>query len=92
MNKHIKATLLSMASVLLVPSVNAQEAKEMIEASQRNDVMLSVFHNRRWDWDYLTVRTAIEDRVDFTAHFTDSDPVYERQYEPNTAEQNRTHA
>jgi hypothetical protein len=28
MNKHIKATLLSMASVLLVPSVNAQEAQE----------------------------------------------------------------
>ena len=30
-NKHIKATLLSMASVLLVPSVNAQEAKEVKE-------------------------------------------------------------
>jgi scyllo-inositol 2-dehydrogenase (NADP+) len=39
--------------------MNAQEAAEMIAASERNDVTLSVFHNRRWDWDYLTVRKAI---------------------------------
>lgn len=41
--------------------LNAREAAEMIEASQRNRVMLSVFHNRRWDWDYLTVKKAIEE-------------------------------
>ena len=41
--------------------MNAREAKEMIEASKRNNVMLSVFHNRRWDWDYLTVKKVIED-------------------------------
>ena len=41
--------------------MNAAEAAEMIEASQRNGVMLSVFQNRRWDWDYLTVRKAIAD-------------------------------
>ena len=39
--------------------MNAQEAAEMIAASERNRVMLSVFHNRRWDWDYLTVKKAI---------------------------------
>jgi scyllo-inositol 2-dehydrogenase (NADP+) len=44
-----------------VMCMNAQEAREMIEASQRNGVMLSVFHNRRWDWDYLTVKKAIAD-------------------------------
>jgi scyllo-inositol 2-dehydrogenase (NADP+) len=41
--------------------MNAQEAGEMIAARNRNDVMLSVFHNRRWDWDYLTVRKALDD-------------------------------
>ncbi|MFP3896985.1 MAG: Gfo/Idh/MocA family oxidoreductase [Anaerolineales bacterium] len=41
--------------------MNAQEAEEMIEASERNDVMLSVFHNRRWDWDYLTVKKVIDE-------------------------------
>jgi scyllo-inositol 2-dehydrogenase (NADP+) len=44
-----------------VMAMNAQEAEDMIAASERNGVMLSVFHNRRWDWDYLTVRKAIED-------------------------------
>ena len=28
--------------------MNAAEADAMIEASQRNSVMLSAFHNRRW--------------------------------------------
>ena len=41
--------------------MNAAEADAMIEASQRNNVMLSVFQNRRWDWDYLTVKKVIED-------------------------------
>ncbi len=41
--------------------MNAQEADAMVEASRRNDVLLSVFHNRRWDWDFLTVKKVIED-------------------------------
>ena len=41
--------------------MNAAEADTMIEASQRNNVMLSVFQNRRWDWDYLTVKRVIAD-------------------------------
>ncbi len=41
--------------------MNAREARSMVAARDRNDVMLSVFHNRRWDWDYLTVRKAIDD-------------------------------
>jgi len=40
--------------------MNAEEADAMIEASKRNDVMLTVFHNRRWDDDYLTVREILE--------------------------------
>ncbi|HIE26076.1 TPA: dehydrogenase [Candidatus Poribacteria bacterium] len=41
--------------------MNAAEADAMIETSKRNNVMLSVFHNRRWDWDYLTVKKVIAD-------------------------------
>jgi scyllo-inositol 2-dehydrogenase (NADP+) len=44
-----------------VMCMNAREAEEMIAASHAYGVMLSVFHNRRWDWDYLTVRKAIAD-------------------------------
>jgi scyllo-inositol 2-dehydrogenase (NADP+) len=44
-----------------VMCMNAQEAEDMIRASERNGMMLSVFHNRRWDWDYLTVKKVIED-------------------------------
>ena len=41
--------------------MDAREAEDMIAASERNNVLLSVFHNRRWDWDYLTVKQTIED-------------------------------
>lgn len=44
-----------------VMAMNAAEAADMIVASERNGVMLSIFHNRRWDWDYLTVKQAIAD-------------------------------
>lgn len=40
--------------------MNAAEAGEMLAARDRNGVMLSVFQNRRWDWDYSTVRQIIE--------------------------------
>ncbi len=44
-----------------IMAMNAAEAEEMIAAAERNDVMLSVFHNRRWDWDYLTVKKVVEE-------------------------------
>ncbi len=43
-----------------VMCLNAREADTMIAAAHRNNVMLSVFQNRRWDWDYLTVRHILE--------------------------------
>ncbi len=36
------------------------EADEMIDASTRSDRLLTVFHNRRWGSDFLTLRAAIE--------------------------------
>jgi scyllo-inositol 2-dehydrogenase (NADP+) len=44
-----------------VMAMDAQEAEDMIASSKRNSVLLSVFHNRRWDWDYLTVKKVIAD-------------------------------
>jgi scyllo-inositol 2-dehydrogenase (NADP+) len=41
--------------------MNSVEALAIVFASDRNGVVLSVFHNRRWDWDYLTVKKAIDD-------------------------------
>lgn len=42
-----------------VMCLNGAEADRMLAASQQHGVMLSVFHNRRWDWDYLTVRQVL---------------------------------
>lgn len=42
-----------------VMCLTTAEADAMIAASRRNGVLLSVFHNRRWDWDFLTVKHAI---------------------------------
>jgi len=36
------------------------DAERMVAASQRTGRMLSVFHNRRWDGDYLTVKDLVE--------------------------------
>jgi len=35
------------------------EADELIRLAEREDRLLSVFHNRRWDGDYLTVRHCV---------------------------------
>ena len=44
-----------------IMAMNAAEADAMIASSERNNVLLSVFHNRRWDWDYNTVKKIIDD-------------------------------
>ncbi|MEW6357178.1 MAG: Gfo/Idh/MocA family oxidoreductase [Planctomycetota bacterium] len=41
--------------------MNTREADAMIAARDRNGVMFSVFHNRRWDMDFLTIQKVIED-------------------------------
>jgi len=39
--------------------ITVAEADRMIEAANDNKVMLSVFHNRRWDGDFKTLRDII---------------------------------
>jgi len=50
------------------------EARELAEISHTSDRVLSVFHNRRWDGDFLTVRQIIAsgklgDVVQFESHY-----------------------
>ena len=44
-------------------SLTAKEADEMIEASRRSGAPFTVFQNRRWDGDYLTVKSAVESGI-----------------------------
>jgi len=53
---------------------SVKQAEELIELAKRNNRLLSVFQNRRWDGDFLTVRQIIEDEklgrlVEYEAHF-----------------------
>jgi len=40
--------------------ITTDEATRMIRAAKRANVMLSVFHNRRWDGDYLAIRDIVD--------------------------------
>jgi predicted dehydrogenase len=40
-------------------AMNLPEATKLVEESSARKLTLSVFHNRRWDADYLTVQSAI---------------------------------
>ena len=44
-------------------TLTTAEADELIELAAAVDRRLSVFHNRRWDGDFLTVRRGVEDGV-----------------------------
>lgn len=44
-------------------AADALEAQMLVEAAERKGVMLSVYQNRRWDSDFLTVRTLIDEGV-----------------------------
>jgi len=46
-----------------VMCLNVREADAMIEASKRNNRLLSVRQNRRWDTDYLTVKKVLDEGV-----------------------------
>lgn len=43
--------------------LSVQEAQEMIDASVRYGRMLSVFHNRRWDADYLLIKEYLTNHI-----------------------------
>ncbi|MBS0350529.1 MAG: Gfo/Idh/MocA family oxidoreductase [Proteobacteria bacterium] len=46
-----------------VMCMTSSEAIAIIEAAEKNRVLLSVFQNRRWDWDFLTLKKALSTRL-----------------------------
>jgi len=51
-----------------------RQAAELVETAGKKGLMLSVFHNRRWDGDFLTIRKIISERllgrlVEYESHF-----------------------
>lgn len=43
-------------------AITSSEVKDMIKAAKNNKVMLSTFHNRRWDGDFQTLRDLVRKR------------------------------
>jgi len=43
-----------------VMALSTAEADRMVAARDRSGRVLSVFHNRRWDWDFLTVKSVLD--------------------------------
>jgi predicted dehydrogenase len=43
--------------------LSVAQADELIDAARRANVMLTVFHNRRWDGDFMTMRRLIQDNA-----------------------------
>ncbi len=55
-------------------TVSTREAQHLISLAKRKGLVLSVFHNRRWDGDFLTVRKLLHEGtlgrvVSYEAHF-----------------------
>lgn len=42
-------------------TATAEEAEELIAAAKEKGVLLSVYHNRRWDNDFLTIKQLIKE-------------------------------
>src|SRR3712207_6461134 len=40
-------------------ALDLSQSRQLVEDAERRGLSLSVFHNRRWDVDYLTVRDAV---------------------------------
>jgi len=64
-NLHAPMTLKCLAAgkhvVLEKPfCITVDEANAMIDAARAKGLMLSLFHNRRWDGDYLTIRDIVD--------------------------------
>jgi scyllo-inositol 2-dehydrogenase (NADP+) len=80
--EYAKRTLLAGKHVLVEKPFTAtvEEAEELISLSKKQGKMLSVFQNRRFDSDFLTVKSVIESGflgkiINFEIHFNRYKPV-----------------
>src|SRR6266536_886776 len=60
----------------VAPSV--AEAEQLIAASERTGKLLTVFQNRRWDNDFLTIRQLLDADLDLLGPVTRFESRYER--------------
>ncbi len=63
---HAPAALDALAAGLHVVvdkplAVTAEDGRRVVAEAERRGLVLSVFHNRRWDGDFLTVRRLLDD-------------------------------
>lgn len=66
-----------------------REGEELLNLASRKNLMISVFQNRRWDGDFLTVRKIVENKllgrlVEFESHFD----RYRNYIQPDTWKEN----
>ncbi|MDF2958298.1 MAG: oxidoreductase domain protein [Paenibacillus sp.] len=66
-------------------TVTSEEADELIELARAHKVVLTVYHNRRWDNDFLTVRSLLETNMlgsisTYEAHFDRFRPAVQRRW------------
>ena len=64
-------------------TISSHEAEELIVLSKEKDKVLTVFHNRRWDGDFLTVKKILNsnelgDVAEFESHFDRYRPALDR--------------
>lgn len=72
-------------------TIKSSEAETLRKLAEKNDLVLSVFQNRRWDADFLTVRKILEEGmlgriVSFESHFD----RYRNFIQPDTWKEKRT--
>ncbi|MBM7649831.1 scyllo-inositol 2-dehydrogenase (NADP+) [Bacillus ectoiniformans] len=62
---HAKKSILAGKHVVVEKpfTVTSEEAEELIALADEQDVVLSVFHNRRFDGDFLTAKKLIQDNT-----------------------------
>ncbi|MGO8672705.1 MAG: oxidoreductase [Capsulimonadaceae bacterium] len=71
-------------------TVTPEDADELVTEADRAGLVLSVFHNRRWDSDFLTVRRlvatgAVGEIVHFEANFNRYRPQLRRRWREQSA-------
>jgi predicted dehydrogenase len=69
-------------------TLNLAEARAVIACADRTDRVMAVFHNRRWDSDFLSVRAAIgAGRIGRVTHFETHFDRYRPEVRPRWREQ-----
>jgi scyllo-inositol 2-dehydrogenase (NADP+) len=66
-------------------TVTVQEAAELVDLAEQKKLVLSVFHNRRWDNDFLTLRRTLEagmlgEGLTYESHFDRYRPLVRQRW------------